>query len=111
MPFPPQQALEGFFSPPPCWRMKAGIITMCAVVVGGVRAFKAVQLPAALRPGKMVNTTTASNRRFADPANAANFTDAAVPAGAAATFEEACTKPCTKETCEYDTSGPVVHPT
>ncbi|CAE7663345.1 unnamed protein product [Symbiodinium sp. CCMP2456] len=43
-------------------------------------------------PQQMVNTTMASNRRIADPANAANFTDAAVPAGATATFEEVWSK-------------------
>ena len=86
----------------------AAIITVYAVVGSGTDgAFLAVS-SFLQRPGEMVNTTTTSNRRFADPANAANFTDAAVPAGAAATFEEACTKPYPEETCEYDTSGPVV---
>ena len=37
----------------------------------------------------MVTATLASNQRFLDPANAGTFTDAALPPGAVATFEEA----------------------
>ncbi|CAE7468245.1 unnamed protein product [Symbiodinium natans] len=44
------------------------------------------------QPEKMVKMTMASNRRFADPANAGNFTDAALPAGAVAAFEEVWAK-------------------